>query len=208
MKKAYRDLVRKYHPDKYVDNPLADVASEKMKEINAAYDQIQKDRKAGRTSYGNTGYGNGGYNYGQYGTGNASYGNYGSGYSKNSQFSDVRRLIQQNRIAEAEEILDGVPDYNRNAEWYFLKGAYITAGVGLGKRPDASSGHIRWNREIRNMPRHISAWHTSSNTVLPREEPPAPSSTAVPVIAVIAAQRLCVWTASATVFAATAAVKN
>ena len=123
MKKAYRDLVRKYHPDKYVDNPLADVASEKMKEINAAYDQIQKDRKAGRTSYGNTGYGNGGYNYGQYGTGNASYGNYGSGYSKNSQFSDVRRLIQQNRIAEAEEILDGVPDYNRNAEWYFLKGS-------------------------------------------------------------------------------------
>lgn len=104
-----------------------------MKEINAAYDQIQKDRKAGRTSYGNTGYGNGGYNYGQYGTGNASYGNYGSGYSKNSQFSDVRRLIQQNRIAEAEEILDGVPDYNRNAEWYFLKGSVYYRRGWLGE---------------------------------------------------------------------------
>ena len=88
------------------------------------------------------------------------------------------------------------------------KEAYITAGAGLGKHRDASREHTRWNREIRNMPRHISAWHTSSDTVLPREEPPRPSSTAVPVIAVIAAQRLCVWTASATVFAATAAVKN
>ena len=49
IKKAYRELVKKYHPDKYTDNPLADVAAEKMKEINAAYDQITKDRKAGRT---------------------------------------------------------------------------------------------------------------------------------------------------------------
>ena len=109
VKKAYRDLVRKYHPDKYVDNPLADVAAEKMKDINAAYDQIQKDRKEGRTSYGNSG--------------SYSYGNYGTGYSANSHFPDVRRLIQQNRIAEADEILDGVPEYNRNAEWYFLKGS-------------------------------------------------------------------------------------
>ena len=119
VKKAYRDLVRKYHPDKYVDNPLADVAAEKMKDINAAYDQIQKDRKEGRTSYGNSG----NYSYGNYGTGNAGYNNYGTGYSANSHFPDVRRLIQQNRIAEADEILDGVPEYNRNAEWYFLKGS-------------------------------------------------------------------------------------
>ena len=27
IKKAYRELVRKYHPDKYYDNPLADVAA-------------------------------------------------------------------------------------------------------------------------------------------------------------------------------------
>ena len=36
IKKAYRDLARKYHPDNYHDNPLADLAQEKMKEINAA----------------------------------------------------------------------------------------------------------------------------------------------------------------------------
>ena len=39
IKKAYRDLARKYHPDNYHDNPLADLAQEKMKEINAAYEK-------------------------------------------------------------------------------------------------------------------------------------------------------------------------
>ena len=40
IKSAYKELVKKYHPDQYQDNPLADVAEEKMSEINAAYDQI------------------------------------------------------------------------------------------------------------------------------------------------------------------------
>ena len=44
VKKAYRELARKYHPDNYVNNPLADLAQEKMKEINEAYDQITKQR--------------------------------------------------------------------------------------------------------------------------------------------------------------------
>ena len=44
VKKAYLKLARKYHPDNYHDNPLADLAQEKMKEINAAYDQITKSR--------------------------------------------------------------------------------------------------------------------------------------------------------------------
>ena len=42
IKKAYRNLARKYHPDNYHDSPLADLAQEKMKEINAAYEQITK----------------------------------------------------------------------------------------------------------------------------------------------------------------------
>ena len=40
IKKAYRELARKYHPDNYHDNPLADLAHDKMKEINAAYEAI------------------------------------------------------------------------------------------------------------------------------------------------------------------------
>lgn len=47
IKKAYRELARKYHPDNYVDNPLADLAEEKMKEVNEAYEAIQKQRSGG-----------------------------------------------------------------------------------------------------------------------------------------------------------------
>ena len=47
VKKAYRALAKKYHPDNYVNNPLADLAAEKMKQINEAYDEIQKQRAAG-----------------------------------------------------------------------------------------------------------------------------------------------------------------
>ena len=48
IKRAYRELARKYHPDNYQNNPLADLAEEKMKEINEAYDAINKMRSGGR----------------------------------------------------------------------------------------------------------------------------------------------------------------
>ena len=119
IKKAYRELVKKYHPDKYADNPLAEAAAEKMKEINAAYDQITKERKEGRTGGGQSaygGYGSGGYGSGGYGSG----GYYGAGgyQGATGQYADVRRMIMQNRIAEAEEILDGVPEGSRSAALY------------------------------------------------------------------------------------------
>ena len=47
VKKAYRDLARKYHPDNYQNNPLADLAQEKMKDINEAYDAITRSRGSG-----------------------------------------------------------------------------------------------------------------------------------------------------------------
>ena len=61
IKKAYRELARKYHPDNYVDNPLADLAEEKMKEINEAYEAIQKQRSGGGGSYQSSGTSSGGY---------------------------------------------------------------------------------------------------------------------------------------------------
>ena len=50
IKKAYRSLARKYHPDKYRDSDLADLASEKMKEVNAAYEEIKAQREKGGNS--------------------------------------------------------------------------------------------------------------------------------------------------------------
>ena len=112
LTKAYRKLARQYHPDTHPDDP---VAESRMKEINAAYDQITKDRKAGVHP-----------NY------DSQNGNPFSGYSGASyggRFADIRRLIQQNRIAEAEELLDGVSMAERTAEWYFLKGhVYYSRG--------------------------------------------------------------------------------
>ena len=45
VKKAYRDLARKYHPDNYHDSPLADLAQERMKEINEAYETIRANAR-------------------------------------------------------------------------------------------------------------------------------------------------------------------
>ncbi len=101
VKEAYRELAKKYHPDAYADNPLADLASEKMKEINEAYDTIMNMRRLG-------------YNQGN---------RYGSSSSGASQFADIRRLINENRTVEAEELLDGIPPQSRDAEWHFLKGS-------------------------------------------------------------------------------------
>lgn len=100
VKAAYRELAKKYHPDNYVNNPLSDLAQEKMKDINEAYDTIVNQRRQG---------------------GNTSGGYAGRG-SSSSQFLDVRQLIRNNRIEEAEEILNGTPQSRRDAEWYFLKG--------------------------------------------------------------------------------------
>ena len=115
VKNAYRNLARKYHPDNYVNNPLADLAQEKMKEINEAYDTIQKMRKESG--------GNASYTYNrQQSTGYSGYG-YGGYQQQNSGLADIRRLISQRRYTEAEELLDGIPLSGRDAEWNFLKGS-------------------------------------------------------------------------------------
>ena len=51
IKEAYRELAKKYHPDKYINNPLADLAAEKMREINEAYDALMKKGNASSGGY-------------------------------------------------------------------------------------------------------------------------------------------------------------
>ena len=112
VKRAYRELARKYHPDTYHDNPLADLAQEKMKDINAAYEQITKMRSGGRS--GGNGYSSaGGYSgYQQYG---------GQSASGSSVLQQVRIAIQTGNISRAEALLANYSDHN--AEWNFLRGA-------------------------------------------------------------------------------------
>ena len=99
VKDAYRRLARKYHPDNYVNNPLSDLATEKMKEINEAYDEIQRQRKSGGSGYGQQSYG-GGYQQ-SYGGYQRNYGGYQQNYGGSSQFADIRRLINLNRLETA-----------------------------------------------------------------------------------------------------------
>ena len=102
IKDAYRKLAKKYHPDQYGDSPLSELAGEKMKEINEAYDTIVSQRK-------NRGANNNGYGYNNYNTYNAGYNAGYAGGSNASGFNDVRRFIMAGRIADAEQILNGVP---------------------------------------------------------------------------------------------------
>lgn len=117
VKKAYRQLAVKYHPDNYVNNPLSDLAEEKMKEINEAYDTIQKQRAGGSSSssYGYSDFSRSGFNT--------------SSSSSNPDFAEVRRKINAGDIMGAESILSKTPADKRNAEWNFLMGClYIRKG--------------------------------------------------------------------------------
>ena len=109
VKKAYRNLARKYHPDNYHDSPLADVAQEKMKEINEAYEAIQKQRSGGG---GYQQQSSGGYRQQQ---------QYSSSSSNNPTFARVRSMINLGDLNAAERLLQEVPQ--RSGEWYFLMGS-------------------------------------------------------------------------------------
>ena len=114
VKRAYRELARKYHPDNYQNNPLADLAEEKMKEINEAYDAITKMRS--------------GDSSGGYQSQGAYQGSYQGGYqrqysnaSSGSLYNQVRQAINMGDISRAEELLRSAP--SQDAEWHFLTGS-------------------------------------------------------------------------------------
>lgn len=102
IKVAYRNLAKKYHPDKYRGHDLEDLAGERLKEINEAYDMIQKQRQQG-----------GGYSYNTGGT-------YASG---SPQFAEIRNAISRGELTRADAMLDAIA--NRSAEWHYLKGMVL-----------------------------------------------------------------------------------
>lgn len=138
VKKAYRELARKYHPDKYRDSDLADLATEKMQEINAAYEEIQKMR-AGRGNASSQ-------------DGNAYNGNPRTDGATNATFAEIRRLINQNEIQEAERLLHSISASGQTAEWFFLMGCVLyKRGYFLDaqKMFDRAAGMDPYNTEYR-----------------------------------------------------------
>ena len=111
IKNAYRALARKYHPDNYGDdNPLKDLANEKMQEVNAAYDEIQRMRSAGGSTY------RGGSTY---------YESYSGTGSTSGVYADIRKSINSRRFADAERTLAGIPINERTAEWHYLNSVLL-----------------------------------------------------------------------------------
>jgi molecular chaperone DnaJ len=111
IKKAYRELSRKYHPDSYINNPLSGLAEEKFKEVQEAYEQIMKERESG------------------FGGGSAAYSQTSAGSTEedNVHMTAVYNYLAARRFNEALTVLSGIS--NRTARWYYYS-AVANAGIG------------------------------------------------------------------------------
>lgn len=154
VKKAYRRLSRKYHPDANINNPNKDEAEEKFKEIQQAYKSIVSG-EADRASYGGTASGSGGYGnpygstgggsygdpsggYGQYDDPFGGFGPFGFGgyqrqtdYDPNDQdsryFQAAKNYMSSGSYEEARNVLNQIQ--NHDAKWHYYSGV-CNAGLG------------------------------------------------------------------------------
>lgn len=165
IKTAYRNLARKYHPDNYMDSPLKDVAESKMKEINEAFDEIMNQRRtAGKESTTREE-----ANKTEENTYNNQRVYTDSSQQYHSSFPDIRNMIQQNRIVEADELLDGIPNNLRDAEWYFLKGSVYYSRGWLDEAANNFTTAVNMdptNQEYRSTLNRVN-WQRQGNTGSP-----------------------------------------
>ena len=132
IKRAYRRLAKKYHPDL---NPGVKEAAEKMQQINAAYEQIKNPEKAQPNQGGYSGYG--GYD---------PFGGFGGGYRQRTYSEDTsgdsyqRSAYQYIRFGRYQEAINTLnASTTRDARWYYLS---ALANDGIGNQVTALE-HIR-----------------------------------------------------------------
>lgn len=145
VKKAYRELSRKYHPDSYVNNPLADLAEEKFKDVQEAYNEIMKDRARGAGYSGNS---------------SSGYSSYYREGADGPEMQTVYEYLNNKRYYDALRSLNGIS--NRNARWFYYS---AIANVGVGNR-SLGFEHARTaanmepaNADYRNLVNQLS-WQT------------------------------------------------
>ena len=142
IKRAYRALAKKYHPDL---NPGDKVAAQKMQEVNAAYEQIKNPEKAQQPGAG----GYGGYGYDPFG----GYQRQSYAESSDDQYQQAaQQYIRFGRYAEAVNVLHN--STNRNARWYYLS---ALANDGMGNQVTALE-HIR--KAVSMEPDNLIYLHT------------------------------------------------
>ena len=126
VKKAYRTLSKKYHPDANINSVHQSEYTEKFKQVQNAYKTIMDSRKKGYTGQNYSSQGQ--YqNYGQ----SQSYGQY-QGYNQyqgndRQAFTDAGAYIQARRYQEALNILESIK--TRNAMWFYYS-ALAMNGIG------------------------------------------------------------------------------
>ena len=143
IKKAYRTLSKKYHPDL---NPGDEHAAEMMRQVNAAYDMIQKGTASkgysGSSAYSGQSYGyqNSSNSWGGWGNW-GSWGQYSSAsssYGERSEYQAAVNYIRNGMYREALNALSGVPAAERNGKWYYLHaGANMYLGNKVAALEDA-----------------------------------------------------------------------
>ncbi|WP_099468110.1 DnaJ domain-containing protein [Konateibacter massiliensis] len=118
IKRAYREMSRKYHPDTNTNNPLADLAEEKFKQVQEAYQQIMAERERGGQSYGyssqqatSQSYSNGGY----------------QSWQEDPKMVAAANYINSRHYNEALNALSGIS--NRGGYWHYFN-ALAHAGMG------------------------------------------------------------------------------
>ena len=146
LKKAYRDLSKKWHPDANPDNPAQ--AEARFKEIQEAYTQIVDARARGTSAYGRAQQSSSGHGS-SYGGGYADYGfggfeeffNQWSQYSnerrqqeESNEMTAARNYINAGHYKEALNALSQVSEASRNARWYYYA---AIASQGAGSNIDA-----------------------------------------------------------------------
>lgn len=174
VKKAYRRLSRKYHPDANVNNPNKDAAEEKFKEVQQAYKSIM-DGGSSNNSYGN-GYGSGSYQYGGFGSygGFGGFGGFGDfeGYSRRTTgsesgddmyFNAAARYIQNQSYDEALNVLKSIS--NHNGKWYYYsavahygKGNQATALEHIQRAMNIEPDNIEYQRAYSQI-KNGSNWY-------------------------------------------------
>ena len=137
IKKAYRRLAMKYHPDR---NPGDETAAQKMKDVNAAYEQIKNPEKFRQSQSSGQSYGG----YGSYG-GYTQYDPFGWGSAwagqQQAQGDQYQRAAEQYiRFGQYQQAVNALENStDRNAHWYYLS---ARAHYGMGNQVTALE-HIR-----------------------------------------------------------------
>jgi len=137
LKNAYIYLARKFEEDKYADPPLCDIAKQKLEELNWAYDEIIRLRSSNSSYYAS--------------------GNQYQSYGSNNQYTDIYRLLDEGKYYEAESRLDAIPEYLRDAEWYYLRGKTYYF---LGWYDSAENAYKTAHKKDKSNPKYKEAYES------------------------------------------------